>query len=536
MNVLKNKIKKWVALQRVFVFGIIIISVLPGCKEEFSDTPFYEGILEGENISITQYVESHDEYSNFLDLLKAGDLYKTLTAYNPNGNNYTLFLPDNDAVDAFVNEEGYTDLNALLNDKDYVDILVRFHVLNAEVIRATFPFGAISDTTLSGDLLLSNYVSEGDSVAITINTDSRIIKSDIELTNGYIHTIDHVLKPITENSYEWLVNNEVDYSIFLAGLDMTGLSDTFEIQSTEGKIINPANTLLIESNQVFNEHGIYSLNDLINKYSPLDDNYESKSNGLYQFFAYHIIEKKYFLNDFYGTVNYNTYGDLPLMISAQDILKINPGSGVYDSIITSTDTTYIDYLEFNLNNSNINTLNGAMHNLNEVLTPFRPATTQLTFQFYEEPIISNAHQVAFNYVFDNEPPNVFSDAIQWAGVDEIKYYNSSTEISGVYGKDYIELEGNFEIVYNLPRIPPGRYKLRINVNDEYSGNATIKIYFDNKSIGGNIDLTQNPSEGAFAFYDLGIIDLINYENHSIKIESLLYGRFSWDNVQFVPVN
>ena len=101
--------------------------------------------------------------------------------------------------------------------------------------------------------------------------------------------IDEVLKPVVFTSYEWLDQNS-GYSVFVRALEVTGLVDTFNIKSGENE--HPSITLLIESDEIFSEKGIYSIDDLIDKYSPESQNFSEYSNGLYQFVAYHMMTGK----------------------------------------------------------------------------------------------------------------------------------------------------------------------------------------------------------------------------------------------------
>ena len=49
-----------------------------------------------EQMTIYDYIVAHEDiYSDFLRILEKGGIDKTLSAYNPNGVGYTLFLPDN---------------------------------------------------------------------------------------------------------------------------------------------------------------------------------------------------------------------------------------------------------------------------------------------------------------------------------------------------------------------------------------------------------------------------------------------------------
>ena len=282
---------------------LILLLLSSSCKQELTIKPFYEGIYEGRNESISEYVLSKDDFSMFGELLIEGSLDQTLTAYNPHGNDYTLFLPTNEAIESYINSlDKYASFQDLLDDHEFVNILVRYHVVNRAIQKNDFPYGALADTTLSGDQLTVGFIGGLDSVILRVNNEASIIQHDIELINGYIHVIDHVLSPVIRSSYEWLSDHE-EYSIFTEALEATGLRDTFIIEDDINGIKYTSNTLLIESNEVYNKYGISTLDDLKEKYGEGDQNYTSNTNGLYQFIAYHILEGKQFLNNFEGSLD-----------------------------------------------------------------------------------------------------------------------------------------------------------------------------------------------------------------------------------------
>jgi uncharacterized surface protein with fasciclin (FAS1) repeats len=511
---------------------ILYVTFLISCRDDYIDKPFYEI----DNITISEYLYSkEDTFNLFHSLIIAGELESTLAAYNPFGNGYTLFLPSNAAVNRFIEDnDTYGNFQELLNDQEYVRTLVRYHVANIALNANDFPFGALPDTTLSGDLLTIGFSGDLGSLVQVVNNHATVIDPNILLTNGYIHIIDNVLEPVTYNSYEWLKNNP-DFSLITRALEITELSDTFTIAS--GKNISPvsSNTLLVESDEVFRQRDIFSLDDLINRYSPGNQDYTSHANGLYQFVAYHILEGKYFLNDFEGeNTNYNTYADLPVAINATGIdFKINQGVEIFDSIITGTETTFIDYISLKYDKSNVLTKNGAIHLIDRVMELYKPKAQQRTFQFYEEPLIDLARQSPNTYEFND--PGKF-EVIGWEGVDYIHYVKSMSEIKGVTNNDYIEIEGDFSIRYDLPKILPGNYMLRLRANVGYHNNAFIQVFIDGKVIGGNIDLSSSPGSGSFYTFDIGQLSFTSYEKHQLMIRTLIPGRLQWDMVIFQPIS
>ena len=510
-----------------FLFCIFLVA----CEPDYTITPFFEGIYKGRNESITEFiVNKADTFARFRDLMITGNLDKTLTAFNPHGDNYTLFLPTNEAFDRFIsNSQKYNSFQDLLDDTAYVNELVRYHVVNMALRANDFPYGALPDTSLSGDLLSISYRSHGDTVMPIVNNNASLITYDIELTNGFIHIIDGVLAPIVFNNYEWL-KQYPEYSIFTMALEMTGLSDTFTVRESNAKIINPPSSLFVEYDEIFNNEGIFTIDDLINIYSPDQQDFYSSSNGLYQFVAYHIMEGKVFLNNFEGqNTNYNTFSDLPISVDGTGLdIKINTGSKIFDTLISGNDTSVIDFIMINYNLSNIITKNGAIHFIQYIMEPYRPKPRQYIFQFYEDPVIFSASERPNTYEFE-DPEEL--EKITWQGVKYIKYVKLGSS-SGYYSDDYLEIEGEFSITYEIPKILPGLYMLQITANADYYNNAFIQIFLDDKRVGGNINLT---SGGSYYTFNINAMNFINYEKHELRIQTLIPGRFTWDCVIFKPI-
>jgi len=104
---------------------IISLISISACERELDVVSFYDK----EDISISEYIKSQGStYSNFLKVIELGNLERTLTARNPLGAEYTLFLPTNDAFDRFIEKNNnYNAFQELLNDVDYINQLLHFY-------------------------------------------------------------------------------------------------------------------------------------------------------------------------------------------------------------------------------------------------------------------------------------------------------------------------------------------------------------------------------------------------------------------------
>jgi uncharacterized surface protein with fasciclin (FAS1) repeats len=123
----------------------------------------------------------------------------------PAGMVIPCFFPMTSAFEKFFEKSpDYNNINDILDDEDYARILGRYHILNSEIRTNDFPFGALPDTTLSGDILTVGFVSGLDSTLYLINNLSPVILRNIQASNGYIHVLDELLEPVVLSSFELL--------------------------------------------------------------------------------------------------------------------------------------------------------------------------------------------------------------------------------------------------------------------------------------------------------------------------------------------
>jgi hypothetical protein len=164
---------------------------------------------------------------------------------------------------------------------------------------------------------------------------------------------------------------------------------------------------------------------------------------------------------------------------------------------------------------------------------FRPARTQRTFQFYEEPVIQSIRNDEREYVYKSKDLQKFT-ILSWSGVDEFRWVKSSSSQERASNRDYIEVDGDFMVSYDIPQILPGRYGMQIRANSAFGDNATIQVFLDGKKVGGNVNLTTGGQSGnnPYRLINLGVIEFGEYKRHNITVRSLIPGLFIWDFIRF----
>lgn len=520
-----------------YIYILILLStiIFNSCNEanntneeiEWSDLPKF---------TISEYVGTDslsDQYSMFDTILKVGNLKGTLGAYNPNGDDYTLFLPTNEAIELFISENNdYTTFDDLLNDNEYCAEMARFHAVNGGIKTNDFPFGALPELNLAYQYLTVGY-EDGNYL---INGEAPVVDGNIEASNGWIHIISKALSPVNYTTTDWLEENP-DYSIFAEAIKLTGFDETLSRVVRLDTISEIAVTLFVEPDSIFNKYNIYSITDLIETVSPDNSEYTESYNPLYDFVGYHILSGNYYLDDFEEvSTNYSTYGSYPIKVNGTGTdLEINPtnAESAYDTIVNaSNDTTFVTYITFLYDYSNISTQSGTVHMIDYMMYPKAVSAADVYLQFYEEALFDLYREEGGTFLIEDKS---LLETLTWTGADNQLYFvYTEDETFPVWDNDYIFLTGDFTITYTTPKIVQGDYTMFLRAYAYGSDNAIVEVYLDGIKIGGLVDLTTASSDESFPSIELGEIEFLEYESHTITIESIIPGDFYWDATVFEP--
>ncbi len=516
------------------VFFVLFIGLLSCVEDPKEDILFNQGEDKYENIM--QYIDANPNFSSFSEIVHAGNLTDVLSSYNSNGgNSYTLFLPTNEAVTKFIEQsDRFATFDDLLQDEVYSAEIVKYHLVNERIPSNDFPNGALADKTISNYFLTIVFKEENGVISYAVNDESKVLTTDIKKNNGVIHTIDKMLTPVVFTSYEW-VQESSSFTIYAELLQKCGLADSlnaFELDEL-GRAVYNEYTLFAESDALYAANNIFSFDDLVNSIDPsgaANQDFTNTTNLVNKYARYHILEQSVFIDEFISSV-YNTYGDFPISVDLDSIIKINKNpKRVFDVMVNNKDTVKIDYLQVDLNNSNIVTRSGAIHQLDHLLYPYLPARKDVSIDFYLEPILKTYENTEGSFRILDEDLK-FISFIGTRGLIHTKLSASEG------GNNYIEVYGDVDFIYKTPKILAGRYNFRVLLKRGISTYASIQGYVDDKKVGVVIDATQGGFNGVvnFGTYTLGTVEFSEFTTHTVKLSTVIPGYMLIDRIIFEPI-
>jgi uncharacterized surface protein with fasciclin (FAS1) repeats len=309
--------------------------------------------LTTSDLNIYPYLKSNaSQFSEWAKIVDKSGYAGYLTAYG----SYTMFAPTNDAVHLYLTDVNKASVDAF-TPAEAKDI-VTFHLIQDTLSTSSFKDGKLPTVTMYGQYLVSGVTTTAGVSTITINRQALITQGNIKTGNGYIHALDHVLKPATKSSAQ-LISDNASLSIFKQALVATGFYDTLNIINTA----TPKRwfTVLAETNQALADSGFSTYNALFAKLSNTG-NPLNPLDSLHIYVAYHIIPDARYLADIASASSHGTLQPLEVLSSKLSAEKV---------LINDLDFngTHEQGVELQRANSDVSTTTGVLH---IALSHFRP--------------------------------------------------------------------------------------------------------------------------------------------------------------------
>jgi len=459
---------------------------------------------------ITKYVSQNDTlYGEFDKLLENTGLSSLLSIRGP----FTLLLPTDQAMREYCASKGVASVTDF--ELDFQKDLVYNHLIAAYVTTGDIGEGAIAKENALGVKIATEFHGED----TYFNKTSKLIKRDIKAANGYIQVIDRVLDIVNMSVYD-KVASLPQFSIFTKGLEATGLNDTLSKNSIPyGSSMAPTNfTLFAISDSLYNANGIYSLQDLINRYTDKPAEIKNIENGFYRYMEYHCLAGAYFFSDFPKN---DGKPKLYPILSFDNNVSITIGQ----DYVINVDKETNEYTTFIREDSNYPAKNGAVHSLTTLLDVATPEPAILIWEPTAMFDIMQGDYYGKYYQrwFDGE--NTF-EKIKWKG-DYLIYYYKNHDTGKLMNDDCLSMSGYWWVEVTTPKIMKGKYVITGNI---WSNNIDYEVYVDGK-LTATI-LRTDPAETT----TMAEVEWDSTKEHKIKIVSLSFGMLFFDTLIFTPMN
>ena len=527
-------------MRRILYILAIALSIA-ACTEEIDKSNRYT--FTGETVA-DYMLNRSDKYSHFINLLKRANLLGLLSTYGQ----YTLFLPDNDAVEKFLHEQDsiyqttkdtptpvWTGVTSPffeeLGDSMAIEI-ARTHLIEGNHRTTEFSEGAIEQWNFNDRYLSINYKVDSEQFYLMLNNYSAIISGDNAVENGVIHLIDKAIEsneinlPQTIYSYPF-------FGIFSEALRATGFADSLQGHIDNEYIIPELTifshipqkryhkyTAFLEPDEVFNENGIYTLDDLKafaqKWYGNEDkDNYRSPKNALYKFVAYHftlgeipydkLVAKHDSRHYFHTTYDITDYFESMYGWQLKLVKPLTTTEGRH--IFLNYSKRAVPYNVEMRNHLNIRIIElTEFTQLREEYAIFAPLARNGVIHPIDKILIYNEDEFMGNILNERMRFDFFS-ILHETSSNNIRHvlYNSqcmphdyfknlkSHKKDAIYAcyrydrylGDSFWVEGELDFSIKLPKVPSRTYEIRMSYNISslslYSGwNGLVQVYLDGK--------------------------------------------------------
>ena len=557
------------SLLLVFLAGVLALSYLFSCKKiDIVQTTTTD-------VNIYDYlVKNGDKYSEFAKMVQKAGYSDFLNAYGA----YTVFAPTNDGVKAFLQDAGKATIDAFTVPE--IQNIVKLHLIQDTINTSSFTDGKLPLVTMLGQYLITGVTNTNGASSYTVNRQALIVQPNITLSNGIVHSIDHVLKAATKTVAQTVEANP-DYSIFTQALKETGYYDSLNI------VNNPDTTrrfltVFAETNKAIQDSGFATYAALKARYSNTGDP-KNASDSLHLYVAYHITTDARYIADVVSTTSIPTLAPLEVVTPSLDGQTVLLNDVVFNG-------NHERGIELDRTNSDITANNGVVHQAKghfaiKIRVPVRvdfepcdqPELRKLTTIFRKSTTATAISGTGAGYTLAR---GFFAD-MNWFSITSTTStvsYNcmppTSTTYYGWHG-DYLRIpEGNTSrnkwIEFKTPLLVKGKYKIWIcyyrgkNSNNnpafpslvEFDGEAMQRTFdfSEQKPVGTPSELealgykqyTEAPTDNSTPDRNnvgrlVGVVDVKTTDRHTVRLTFLHPSSTgqeqNWlDIIQFIPIN
>ena len=544
MNIIKRKdsLKRTVKFLGVasFMFSSLFFV---SCVDNDDDVP--ENYYKSTKVSATGFLQQHqDKFGNFITILKRTPYYSMLDTYG----NYTLFAPEDSAVNNFLASEGFASIEAM-SDEDCAK-MARTHIIkNRAVFTTDVAEGQLglnmndaavtlsSDSMLLGEKKLTYY----------INKNSRMIEFNDSVNNGVVHILDHTIAQ-TDSLLAATIGQDSTLQLFYMALKETGMDQLISdykdesyscgVDSTEkGYMVRCTSgsqdytrsfwvgkryfkyTAFVEPDSIYHKYGIQTL-DQLKAYAKkiydqtypedaglYDDDPTNRKNPLNRFISYHLLPRYGDYNAWVQSGELREHCWVTTLTDPEEFYETMcpgtimrfaaPPAGLFinrKGVRNNAKVRGVRVLsESESGKSNQNALNGVYYYIDDILA-YTPEVRDVVLNCR---IRIDATTLSPDFMNCNGRGRYGEDILtgfkngyitNWKVSDET-YVGVHSDVGywNSYCANAVCISGVFDVSIKLPPVPSGTYEVRLGYTcGEERG--VVQVYMNNVACGIPVDL------------------------------------------------
>ncbi|PRD54248.1 fasciclin domain-containing protein [Sphingobacterium gobiense] len=526
------------------IIGLLLLAAvlwLPfSCtKENFTETT-------DTRPNINRFLAEHEDYSLFAEAIKLAGASSYLDAWGT----YTVFAPNNSAMQAFLQSEGKSRIGDL-SEADVKD-LVNLHIVQDTVSTGQFRDGKIQRNSVFGMFITTAVQNiEGESYFV-LNKESKIIMPNIRTGNGMVHGVDKVFTKVTNTVMEEIEADQ-NLSLFAEALHLTGLDAVLNQRVAEQYF-----SVLAVSNTAFAQRGFNTVQDLVEKYNHTG-NPKNPEDSLYMHMAYHVLPDLKYISDLAFSSSHTTKVPREVLLVKVDREKILLNEEIWLGELE-------EGAEVDRQASDNTTVNGVLHYIKDDIYIKQRQPFRVDWDPADQPEIRVAGAYGRSDLVISKG---FLRDVTWGGADNrvIRYWGTSGGSFGgaVFGDRLeIALRNNSSTIpwieFKTPVVVRGRYKVWVGwrtISNNGRGN-TIDTYINGEKLSRSLAIQEYrirtlpdrelealgykkhiaASSNNYNCKMVGIVDIEITDRQTLRFESQTNerGELHLDFIQFIPID
>lgn len=282
--------------------------------------------------TVLQVVNQHSAVSLFSTALKQAGLSDILKNQNIS---FTVFAPQNQAFDAYLQARGYTSLQEVPAAE--LNQLIGYHISLGKRLASALDSALLVDTYNDKKIFIHNTGNN-----IILNNQSGIVENNLLANNGVVHTIDQVLSPPTQTIAAYIATRATaeeaaDFILLHAALQHAGMLSFLDDKRQEFTFFAPTDAAFMAA-------GYATVEDILNEDPAV----------LKSVLRYHLISRYRFASMFTNG-NLTTLQGNSLSLNADNKTITGAGNAEAASLLSTE--------------QDILTTNGILHAIDRVLLP-----------------------------------------------------------------------------------------------------------------------------------------------------------------------